>query len=87
MSKQVVLDVDIMVKLFGMDGTSPWNLAKDYPNFSQEEVVKLLLLGQRNNMPFGKVLITSLSIEDRLLHFMIVKYIIPWSINERVVSY
>ena len=39
-----MLDVNTMVKLFG-NGTPPWTLAKDHPDFSQKDVVKLLSSG------------------------------------------
>ena len=81
MNKRIVLDVQTMVDLFDMDGIPLWTLAKDYPKFNREEAVKLLFPNEKANMPYVKVLTTSLSIEDRLLHFTIVKCIIFRSTN------
>ena len=55
MNKQIVLDVQKMVELFEMNGIPPWTLAKDYPKYNREEVVRLLFPDRPVIITFGKV--------------------------------
>ena len=81
LSKRVVLDIVTMVELFDMDGTPPNILDKDHPGYRREKVVKLLFPNQKDYMSSGKILTASLSVEDRLFNFIIVKCILPQSTN------
>ena len=84
MNKRVVLDTATMVELFDIDGTPLKILGKDHPRYSKEEAVKLLFPSKKDYMSSEKILTSSLPIKDRLLHFTIVKYILPQFTNTTI---
>ena len=73
MNKQVMIDIDTMVELFDMDGPTHFKLAKDFEDFSKDKAVKVPLLDNPPIVISGKILATRLFVEDRLLHYTIVK--------------
>ena len=81
MNKKLVLDLQTLADLFELDASAPCKLAKDFEDFSRAEALKLLFPNQELTKPSGKILISKLSVEDRLLHFTIVKCLTPRSSN------
>ena len=66
-----MLDVNTMVELFDMDGSTFFKLAKDFEDFSVNGPVKVLFLDNPPNIISRKILITGLFVKDRLLHHTI----------------
>ena len=62
MNREVVIDVKTMVKLFDMDRSTPFNLAKNFKDFRKFYF--------QNNLPTleKKILTIILFVEDRLLY-------------------
>ena len=81
MNIPVVINVNTTVELFEMDGSAPFKLAKDFDDFSRDEAIKVLFLENPPNVVLGKILTTRLSIEDRVLHYNMVKCILPRKSN------
>ena len=70
-----------LAELFEMNVAALCKLAKDFQDFNREEALKLLFPNQEISRPSRKIMISKLSVEDKLLHFTIVKCITLRSSN------
>ena len=80
-NKQVFLDVDAFATLFDMDGSASHKLAKYFEEFTRDEAIKVLFLDNLLIVVIGKILASGLSVEDGVLHYTIIKYILPRAFN------
>ena len=81
MNKKIVLDVKTLAELFEMDGSAPCKLAHEFDDYNKDEAKKLLFPIVPPHKSSGKTLTTGLSIEDRLLHYTLIKCILPRQSN------
>ena len=81
MGKKLVLDVKTLAELFEMDGLAPCKLAHDFDEYNKDEAKKLLFPVVPPHTSSGKTFTTGLSIQDRLLHYTLIKCILPRQSN------
>ena len=81
MNKKVVVNVELLCNLFSLDVNVEFKLSKDMEDFNREETIKLLFPNSPLSVVTKKIITIGLSIEDRLMHYTIVKYILPRASN------
>ena len=71
-----MIDVECFANEFNMDETSIKLTARSFVKYSKEKAIVMLFPFSTSRDVNGKLLISSLSLEDRILHFSLCKVIL-----------
>ena len=86
MHKHIVIDSEILAKQFKTDA-SPRLTIGSFPDYKKELAIEMLFPYQTPKDVSGKIMITSLSSKDRILHFGICKVLFPQAIKSQIIDY